>query len=44
MSEILLAKPNLPEGWLDCSVGEAHVVREILLKHFSIVPYELPNI
>lgn len=44
MTDFLLAKPKLPEGWIDCSVGEAHVVREILLKHFSIVPYELPNI
>lgn len=34
MSEILLAKPKLPEGWIDVSVGEPHIVREILLKTF----------
>ena len=28
MSDILLAKPVLPEGWIDLSVGESHVVRE----------------
>ena len=36
MSNLLLAKPNLPEGWLDCSVGEPHVVREILRKYFKL--------
>lgn len=34
MSEILLAKPKLPEGWIDVSVGEPHIVREILLETF----------
>ena len=39
MSNALLSKPKLPEGWLDVSVGEPHVVREILLKHFSMDSY-----
>ncbi len=34
MSEILLAKPKLPEGWIDVSVGEAHTVRKRLLEVF----------
>jgi aspartate/methionine/tyrosine aminotransferase len=36
MSEILLAKPKLPEGWIDVSVGEPHVVREALLQTFDL--------
>jgi aspartate/methionine/tyrosine aminotransferase len=36
MSEILLAKPKLPEGWIDVSVGEPHVVRDTLLKTFDL--------
>lgn len=34
MSDILLAKPKLPEGFIDVSVGEAHVVRDILKENF----------
>lgn len=36
MSDILLAKPKLPEGFIDLSVGEPHVVRETLRKVFKI--------
>jgi aspartate/methionine/tyrosine aminotransferase len=43
MKNMLLAKPKLEEGWIDLSVGEAHVVREALLKTFSLSPYELPS-
>ncbi len=44
MSDILLAKPQLPPDWIDVSVGEPHVVRENLLKVFNLTPYELPNV
>lgn len=53
MSDILLAKPELPEGWLDFTVGEAVVVRNAVLKHFnlslsqpaieSLLDYPAPN-
>lgn len=51
MSDILLAKPKLPEGFIDLSVGEPHVVRENLDRIFKVpseiskVPnmYEYPN-
>ena len=33
-SDLLLAKPNLPDDWIDASVGEAHLVRNNLYKHF----------
>jgi aspartate/methionine/tyrosine aminotransferase len=36
MSKILLAKPNLPPGFIDVSVGEPHVVRETLLNTFDL--------
>ncbi len=36
MSDILLAKPVLPEGWIDLSVGESVVVRNAVLKHFNL--------
>ncbi len=36
MSDILLAKPVLPEGWIDLSVGEAVVIREAFLKYFKL--------
>lgn len=36
MSDMLLAKPKLPEGWIDCSVGEPHLVRENLIKTFQL--------
>lgn len=38
MSELLLAKPKLPEGWLDTSVGEPHVVRDTLNRIFDLNP------
>lgn len=44
MSEILLAKPTLPDGFIDVSVGEPHIVRENLLKIFSVMPYEIPQV
>jgi aspartate/methionine/tyrosine aminotransferase len=43
MSDILLAKPKLPPDWIDVSVGEPHVVREILLKYFKVDGYSLPQ-
>lgn len=43
MSDILLSKPTLPDGWIDLSVGEPHIVKEILLNVFNLTPYELPN-
>jgi aspartate/methionine/tyrosine aminotransferase len=43
MIDILLAKPKLPSDWIDVSVGEPHVVREILLKHFNVDGYSLPQ-
>jgi aspartate/methionine/tyrosine aminotransferase len=36
MSDILLAKPNLAEGWQDCSVGEPYLVRDNLIKVFQL--------
>lgn len=36
MSDILLAKPKLPEGWIDCSVGEPYLVRDNLIKIFQL--------
>lgn len=44
MSNLLLAKPILPHDVQDLSVGEPHVVREILNNVFSILPYEIPQI
>ena len=43
MSDILLAKPNLPSDWIDVSVGEPHIVREHLLNVFEL-NREVPNI
>jgi len=43
MSDFLLAKPQLPPDWLDCSVGEPHIVRDILLNIFDVQKYELPQ-
>jgi aspartate/methionine/tyrosine aminotransferase len=36
MSDILLAKPKLPDGWLDVSVGEPYLVRDNLIKVFQL--------
>lgn len=35
-NDLLLAKPTLPEGWLDVSVGEPYSVRENLFKYFNL--------
>lgn len=43
MSEVLLAKPILPDGFIDVSVGEPHVVRDTLLKVFDLSLWELPK-
>lgn len=43
MNDILLAKPNLPNGWLDVSAGEPYSIRECLDKAFSLNPYTIPN-
>jgi aspartate/methionine/tyrosine aminotransferase len=43
MSNLLLAKPDLPGGWFDCSVGEAYLVRDNLFNIFN-VPNSIPNI
>ncbi|HEY5268051.1 MAG TPA: pyridoxal phosphate-dependent aminotransferase [Candidatus Saccharimonadales bacterium] len=43
MSKPLLAKPILPPDFIDVSVGEAHVVRDILFKVFDCSLYELPK-
>lgn len=44
MSNILLAKPELPPGFIDVSVGEPHVVREKLMEVFDLSVYELPKV
>jgi hypothetical protein len=36
MSDILLAKPKLPEGFIDVSVGEPYLIRDELLSTFNI--------
>lgn len=43
MSDFLLAKPQLPPDWIDCSVGEPHIVRDILLNIFDVSNYEMPQ-
>lgn len=44
MKDILLAKTALPADVIDASIGEPHLVREILIKTFDIHPYELPKV
>lgn len=44
MSSILLAKPELPPGFIDVSVGEPHIVREKLFEVFDCSVYELPKV
>lgn len=44
MTDALLSKPELPEGFIDCSVGEAHIVREKLFEVFDCSVYELPKV
>jgi aspartate/methionine/tyrosine aminotransferase len=36
MSDILLAKPKLGVGWIDCSVGESHLIRESVFSAYDI--------
>lgn len=36
MDNLLLAKPNLPPDFIDCSVGEPHLVRDNLIKIFQL--------
>lgn len=43
MTNILLAKPELPPGFIDVSVGEPYVVREKLFEVFDCSVYELPK-
>lgn len=43
MTKMLLAKPELPPGFIDVSVGEPHIVRDTLLKVFDLSLWELPN-
>lgn len=43
MSDILLAKPTLPHGFIDLSVGEPHVVREGLFSVFDMKDWKLPT-
>lgn len=42
MTDILLAKPKLQPGWIDCSIGEAYVVRETLMKTFNLSSFSMP--
>jgi len=35
MTDILLSKPNIPDDFIDVSVGEAHLVRDCFLKHYG---------
>ena len=44
MSGILLAKPQLPNGFIDTSVGEAHIIKDNLLNIFNILPYHLSEV
>lgn len=44
MSDILLTKSKLPEGFLDVSVGEAHIVRDNLFQVFDCSCYTLPKV
>jgi aspartate/methionine/tyrosine aminotransferase len=39
--DLLLAKPNLPSGWLDTSVGEPYSVKENLFEYFNLYDYSL---
>ncbi len=36
MTDILVAKPKLPEGWVEVSVGEPHLVRDELMSSFDL--------
>jgi len=43
MTDILPTKPNLPADFIDCSVGEPHLVREVLFKYFNLDDYVMPQ-
>jgi aspartate/methionine/tyrosine aminotransferase len=36
MSDMLLAKPKLPPGFIDCSVGEPYIIRDNLIETFQL--------
>jgi aspartate/methionine/tyrosine aminotransferase len=44
MNDILLAKPTLPPGVIDTSVGEPYVIREKLFEVFDMKDWKLPTI
>lgn len=44
MSNMLLAKPKLPEGWIDLSVGEPRLVRSCLEKYVEIESGNVSNV
>lgn len=44
MSDILLTKPKLPNGFIDVSIGEAHIIKESLFKTFDCSCYTLPQV
>ncbi len=43
IEDVLPTKPNLPEGYIDTAVGEPYVIRQALLKNFSIGSYIIPR-
>lgn len=43
MSDILLAKPKLGPEWIDCAVGESHLIREAVLSTYNIDMAELDS-
>jgi aspartate/methionine/tyrosine aminotransferase len=43
MNSIISSKPKLPDGWLDVSVGEPHIVRQKLMEVFDLSLYEVPQ-
>lgn len=36
MTDILLSKPELPNDYIDCSVGEPYIIREKLSRYFDL--------
>lgn len=45
MTDILLAKPKLEEGWVDWSVGESTIIRQSLFRHLpSLISPEILTI
>jgi aspartate/methionine/tyrosine aminotransferase len=43
MTDMLLARPKLDASFIDVSVGEAHILRENLIKVFDLSVYEVPR-